>query len=183
MGKYIAALVLFLAPGAALVGQEPPAAVGGGSTGVYALFSAGRPNYGSQWLFGGTAGGLVQLNKFLGADGRVMGLRWGPSPNHQYAAVLGPRVAFNRSRWTMFGSAEGGLGHARHPAGISERTGVAYSAGAETAGAWWLTTGVDYQVNSRFAVRVGEFDYGKIYVLESGLDPKIFSVGVVIRPF
>lgn len=183
MGKRIAALVCMFLLGAALIAQEPPSAVGGGSIGAYALFSAGRPNYGSQWLLGGTVGGLVQLKSFLGADGRVIGLRWGPSPDHQYAAVLGPRVAINDGRWTVFGSAEGGLGRARHTAGVNRHTGESYSAGAQTAGAWWLTTGVDYQMNRRFAIRAFEFDYGKIYVLESGLDPKILSGGIVIRPF
>lgn len=181
MGRKPALLVLILTSAVAAA-QEAPAARGRATDGTYALFSAGRPNYGDQWLFGTTLGGFLQWNKWVGVDGRFVILPWGPSPNHQYAAVIGPRLAYTRSGWTGFGTFEGGPGHARYPAGVTP-AGVPYAGGADTEPAWWVTGGLDYQAGSRFSVRVGEFDYGKIYVLNNGLNPKSISAGLVFRPF
>lgn len=113
----------------------------------------------------------------MGADGRFMILRWGPSEDHQYFGVIGPRFAYSRGRWTGFGSAEGGLGHARYSApSFSHTIG-------KTAPTWWICGGVDYELRPRMTVRVGEFDYGGISVLQNGLNPKVISAGIVIRPF
>jgi hypothetical protein len=152
-------------------GQVQPATKGGVKNGVYALFSGGRPNYGDDWLLGGTLGGYLQRSHFLGFDGRVTALRWGPSPFHQYVAVAGPRIALGIERWTVYGTVEGGLGHASAPAGSS------YS------GSWLLTAGVDYQINPRVKLRLGEFGYGGIEVLQHGLNPKTLSAGVVVKLF
>ena len=152
-------------------GQVQPATKGGVKNGVYALFSGGRPNYGDDWLLGGTLGGYLQRSHFLGFDGRVTALRWGPSPFHQYVAVAGPRIALGIERWTVYGTVEGDLGHASAPAGSS------YS------GSWLLTAGVDYQINPRVKLRLGEFGYGGIEVLQHGLNPKTLSAGVVVKLF
>jgi hypothetical protein len=152
-------------------GQVQPAARGGAENGIYALFSSSRPNYGNDWLFGGTWGGYLQWHKFIGLDGRVIVTRWGPSPNHQYLGVIGPRVAFGRGRWAVYASGEGGIGHARYPGGDGY------------GGSWLLTTGVDYHMRPRIKLRLGEFGYGGISVLDHGLNPKILSAGIVIKVF
>lgn len=88
------ALLVLILTSAVAAAQQAPAAKSGATDGTYALFSAGRPNYGDQWLFGTTLGGFLQWNKWVGVDGRFVILPWGPSPNHQYAAVIGPRLAY-----------------------------------------------------------------------------------------
>ena len=153
-------------------GQVKPAAEGGGAdNGLYGLFSNARPNYGDQWLVGGTAGGYLQWNRFVGIDGRVTALRWGPSSFHQYYGVIGPRVALNRGHITLYGAGEGGIAHART------------ADDSEYAGTWLLTAGLDYQIRPRIKLRLGEFGYGRIYVLEHGLNPKAVSAGVVVKLF
>jgi hypothetical protein len=151
--------------------QAAPSATGGTNGGIYGLLDGGRPNYYEEWLVGGTVGGFLQSKPWLGLDGHVTVLQWGPSQQHQYFALIGPRFAFNRDRWTAFGTAEGGIGHARYP------SGSAYG------GSWMLTGGLDLQLNSRFSWRVGQFSYGDIDVLTHGLNPKIISSGVVVKLF
>jgi len=148
-----------------------PAAHGGAENRVYALFSANRPNYVQQWLLGGTGGGYLQWNKFVGLDGRIIVSRWGPSPNHQYLGIIGPRVALERGKWTIYASGEGGIGHARYPGGSGY------------GGSWLLTAGADYYLRPRIKLRLGEFGYGGISVLNHGLNPKTLSAGIVIKVF
>lgn len=168
---YVCLILLILTWPFTVWAQAAPSASGGTNYAVYALFDGGRPNYFSDWLLGGTVGGYFQSKGLLGVDGQLTALRWGPSQEHQYFALVGPRFAFRRRRWTAFGSAEGGVGHARYP------DGPAYG------GSWMLTGGVDMRLNSRLTWRVGQFSYGGIDVLDNGLNPKIISSGVVVRLF
>jgi hypothetical protein len=168
---YICLILLLLKWQPLVQAQTAPSATGGANSGVYALFDGGRPNFGSNWLVGGTVGGYFQSKSLLGLDGKVAALRWGPSQDHQYFALIGPRFAFNRGRWTSFGTAEGGIGHAR------------YFDGSGYGASWMLTGGLDIRINSRLRWRVGQFSYGGIDVLNHGLNPKIISSGVVIKLF
>ncbi len=171
MYKYLVGIMILFTSGVAS-GQVQAANRGGaGDDGLYASFSGARPNYGEKWLVGPSFGGYLQVKSFLGIDARGSILRWGPSPNHQYLAVAGPRVAFRKERFTIYAAGEGGVGHARYPGG------------SDLAAAWLLTAGVDYQIHPRIKLRLGEFSYGDIYVLQQGLNPKIISAGVVFRPF
>jgi hypothetical protein len=154
-----------------VIAQAVPSANGGASYGIYGLVDGGRPNYYSDWLVGGTVGGYFQHSPWLGLDGQVTALRWGPSQEHQYFALIGPRFALDRGRWEAFGTAEGGLGHAR------------FADSSAYGGGWMLTGGVDMRLNARLSWRVGQFSYGRIAVLEHGLNPKIVSSGLVIRLF
>lgn len=151
--------------------QAAPSARGGARYGIYGLVDGGRPNYHSDWLVGGTVGGYFQSSSLLGLDGRVIALRWGPSQEHQYFALIGPRFVLDRGRWEAFGTAEGGLGHAR------------FADSSAYGGSWMLTGGLDIRLNTRLSWRVGQFSYGGIDVLEHGLNPKIISSGVVVKLF
>jgi hypothetical protein len=168
---YISLILLILGWPIMVQAQAAPSATGGTNSGVYGLFDGGRPNYYSDWLLGGTVGGYFQVKPLLGLDGQLVALRWGPSQEHQYFALIGPRFAIHRGRWRPFGTADGGIGRARYP------NGSAYG------GSWLLAGGLDMRLNSRLEWRVGQLSYGRIDVLNHGLSPKIISSGVVIRLF
>ena len=150
-----------------------PSATGGSRSGVYVLADAGKPNYRNDSLLGATAGAYIQGRPWLGFDGQLIALRWGPSEEHQYFALAGPRFAWNRGRWTAIGTAEAGIGHARYNEGTDSSYGFS----------WMLTGGLDMQLNYRFKWRVAQFSYGGIDVLDNGLNPKIISSGIVFRLF
>lgn len=153
--------------------QAALSATGGTHSGAYVLVDAGRPNYGTDGLFGGTAGAYIQGRPFLGLDGKFIALRWGPSQEHQYFALAGPRFAWNGERWTAIGTAEGGIGHVRYDEGKASEDGFS----------WMLTGGLDMHLTDRFKWRVAQFSYGGVDVLNDGLNPKIISSGIVLRLF
>lgn len=181
-----AVIALFLCAAAALVpqfaaGQAAPSAAGRANASLYGLFTGARPNYQNDWLLGATEGVSVQWKRFVGIDGRVSELRWGPSANHQYFGTIGPRVAFGNGRLSEYAAFEGGVAHVRYPYGV-DGSGVAHSANATFAGVWTVNGGIDYRINPRFQIRVADFQYSNVYVLQ-GLNPKLLSAGVVWRFF
>lgn len=170
---WIALILVFIVWPRAVHAQAFPSATGGTRSRVYVLLDAGRPNYGHEGLFGGTAGAYIQGRPWLGLDGQLIALRWGPSSEHQYFALVGPRFAWNRGRWTAIGTVEAGVGHARYDEGTASENGFS----------WMLSGGLDMRLNDRFKWRVAQFSYGRLDVLSSGLNPKIIGSGLVMRLF
>ncbi len=159
--------------------QVAPATTGGSSGRVFAFgeFTAGRPNYGDEFILGPTIGGYIQLNQLIGVEARGSLLRWGPSSFHQETALFGPRLQLSAGRFTPFASIDAGIAHAVYP--------VSYTNSKLTGSnglAWQVVGGVDYGLNHRFKLRLGEFTFGSIDVL-NGLNPKTFSSGIVMRVF
>jgi hypothetical protein len=159
--------------------QVAPAATGGNSGRIFVFgeFSAGRPNYGDEFLLGPTLGGYIRFSHLIGVEARGSILRWGPSPLHQATALFGPRVQLTLGRFVPYGSFDVGIGHAVYPVSYTSRQLT-----SSDAFAWQVAGGVDYRLNRRFKLRLGEYTYGSISVL-NGLNPKTFSSGVVVRLF
>jgi len=159
--------------------QVAPAAEGGGVGRIYIFgeFSASRPNYGDQFLYGPTIGGDFQLNRWIAAEARGSLLRWGPSPFHQDFALFGPRIQYPLRRLVPYGAFDVGVAHAVYPTSYTNGTIT-----SSDAFAWEIIGGADYKLNHRWSLRLGEFSYGSIRVL-NGLNPKTISSGVVFRLF
>jgi opacity protein-like surface antigen len=150
---------------------------GGGKIGIFGEFTAGKPNFGSDFLYGPTIGGYIQLHRWLGGEARGSLLKWGPSAFHQDMAVVGPRFQYPFHRFVPYGSFDMGVAHVTYP---NQTTGVLDSSNKL---AWEMASGVDYRLNHRIDLRLFDFTYGKIYVLQHGLNPKGFSSGIVFRLF
>jgi hypothetical protein len=169
MQKYLFAAFLALIPTIGWGQVRPSATVSTNNIYGYALFAASRPNYRSEWITGPSFGAYKQWSPFVGLDIRGDAFRWGPSSDHQYLAVAGPRLAFNKQNWSFYLSAGGGIGHAR------------YDSTSSFAGSWLLDGGLDYKLNPRIKLRTCDFSYGYIGVLQHGLNPKTIAVGIVVR--
>jgi hypothetical protein len=162
--------------------QVAPAAKGGsgfGQTRIFAEFTAGKPNYEDEFLVGPTIGGYIPLNGWIAGEARGSVLKWGPSPFHQDTALFGPRVQYPGHKITPYAAFDFGIAHVTYPLPNSQPSRLTSS----NELAWELATGVDYRFNHRFSLRLGEFTYGSINVLQNGLNPKTFSSGVVVRVF
>lgn len=161
--------------------QVTPAAQGGGfgTTRVFAEFTAGRPNYEDEFLVGPTIGGYIQLNRWIAGEARGSVLKWGPSAYHQDTALFGPRVQLPGHRITPYAAFDFGIAHVTYPLAGSQPRALTSS----NESAWQLVAGADYRLNYRWSLRLGEFTYGKINVLQNGLNPKTFSSGIVFRVF
>ena len=171
--------VLFAAVSLPSLSQVAPSATGetSGRGYVFGEFTAGRPDYGTDFLFGPTVGGYFRLSHLLAVEARGAILRWGPSRYHQETALFGPMVQIPVKRIVPYVAFDAGVGHATYPVvpGLPTLTG-------STGFAWQFVGGVDYQMNRRYSLRLGEFTYGSIGVL-NGLSPESFSAGVVVRLF
>ena len=172
-------VVVLLATTQALSAQAAPSVTGGGFGRAYVFgeFTAGRPNYGTDFILGPTIGGYFTFNNWLSGEARGSMLRWGPSPFHQSVAVFGPRVQFRVGALKPYTSFEAGIAHAVYPD----------PAGTNNVGSnvftWEAIGGADYRLNRRLSIRVGEFSYGSIKVLSHGLNPKSISSGIVVHIF
>lgn len=150
----------------------------GGSVGlhVFGEFTVGKPNYGTEYLLGPSLGGYLQIKRWFGAEARGSALKWGPSPYHQGTALIGPRMQYPVHRFIPYGAFDVGVAHAVYPPVPGKLTAV-------NKLAWEMAAGVDYHLTHRIDLRLFDFTYGKIYVLQSGLNPKTFSSGVIFRLF
>ena len=149
---------------------------------IYLLASAGRPNYGREAIYGATVGGYVQWGPVVGVDARFMDLPFGATGVHQFFIGAGPRVRVTKGRFQIFGSVDGGVGHAQYTEDI-EANSLYHASGAGSSFSYFLTGGADYVLTRRLSIRLGEFNYGSIQVLNDGLNPKIFSSGIVLKVF
>lgn len=121
----------------------------------------------------------MQLSRRIGVEARGAVLRWGHSRYHQDTALFGPRLQLPMNRFYPYVAFDFGIAHATYPIEHSDSNRLTSS----NQFAWELATGLDYRINHRFGLRLGEFTYGSIDVLQNGLNPKTFSTGIVIRPF
>ena len=182
MQRLILMIVLMFAIVPAFAQTRYSGADTGPKKALYLLASAGRPNYGDEWIYGGTVGGSIQWKPYLGLDAHFTDLPMGASGVHQFFIGTGPRGKISRGRFQLFGNVDGGLGHVEYRTGPWVN-GSYHAAGAQSGFGYFLTGGVDYALTRRLSVRLGEFDYGKISVLDSGLNPKVFSSGIVLNLF
>ena len=79
-------------------------------------------------------------------------------------------------RFIPYGAFDVGVAHATYPPAPGELKAV-------NKLAWEMATGVDYHLTHRIDLRLFDFTYGKIYLLQNGLNPKTYSSGVVFRLF
>ena len=172
-------LALFCIAASALsFAQVAPSTKGGGAgLHVFGEFTAGKPNYDSDFLLGPTVGGYLQFSHWIGGEARGSILKWGPSHYHQDMALVGPRVQYPFHRFVPYGAFDVGVAHVTYPPTVEAPVTSANKL------AWELASGVDYPLNHRIDLRLFDFTYGKIYVLQHGLNPKGFSSGIVFRLF
>lgn len=182
MKHWIAALALLCAAIPTSAQARPSGTGTTRSAAVYVLFTNGWPNYGHETIQGGTIGGYRQWSRFAGIDARVTDLPMGGQGVHQGFIGAGPRVQTNRGKFQIFGNVDAGLGHAQYTAGWQPDGGYHW-AGAQSSFAYFLTGGVDYRLMRKLSVRLGQFDYGSMQVLDSGLNPKMVSAGIVFKLF
>ncbi|WP_158748832.1 hypothetical protein [Acidobacterium sp. S8] len=149
---------------------------GGGGLHVFGEFTVGKPNYGTEYLLGPSLGGYLQITRWLGGEARGSILKWGPSPFHQDTALIGPRVQFPVHRFAPYGAFDIGVAHVTYPPEPGKLTSV-------NKLGWEMATGVDYHLTRRIDLRLFDFTYGKIYLLQNGLNPKTYSSGVVFSLF
>lgn len=180
--KFLFAWALGLALASPAFSQVAQSAHGGEGYGVnvFGEFSFGFPNFDADYLRGVTAGAYYQPSHWIGAEVRGAALHWGPSQLHQDSILFGPRVQHPLFRkLSVYGSWEPGFTHVL----TRDTSAPGEPLQSATKFAWQAIGGADYRVNRRFEVRLGEFSYGKIYVLQNGLNPKSFSAGVVYHLF
>lgn len=172
-------LTLFCAFACSFSFSQVATATQGGNGGIHIFgeFTAGKPNYGNDWLYGPTIGGYMQLNRWIGGEARGSILKWGSSPYHQDFAVVGPRIIYPIHRVVPYAAFEVGVAHVTYPP--VEHAPVV----SNNKFAWQIVAGADYKLTSRVDLRPFDFTYGKISVLDHGLNPKGFSTGVVFRIF
>lgn len=150
---------------------------GEGGIHIFGEFSAGRPNYGYDWLYGPTVGGYIQLSRWIGGEARGSVMKWGPSPFHQDLAVVGPRIIYPMHKFVPYAAFDVGVAH------VTYQPVQSAPLVASNKFAWEMAAGVDYKLTPRIDLRPFDFTYGKISVLNHGLNPKGFSTGIVFRIF
>lgn len=176
--KYLLLLAVCVTTWSLSFSQVAPSTKGG-NNGIYIFgeFGAGWPNYGGDYLLGPTVGGYMQFHRWLGGEVRGSVMHWGPSEYHQANALIGPRVQYPFHRLLPYGAFDIGIAHAAYPPVPHAPVSSANKLG------WELATGVDYRLSHRIDLRLADFTYGKIYILQNGVDPKTISSGIVFRLF
>jgi hypothetical protein len=111
------------------------------------------------------------LNEYIGvtADfdghyGSVFGIN-----GHDYNFLFGPTLSYRTDKVTAFGHVLFGGSHAG-AAGFSD-----------TAFAWAIGGGVDWNLQKRFAIRLGQFDYLPTHFRSTTQNNVRYSAGVVFR--
>ena len=155
--------------------------------GLYANFGAAKLNRGSSdWIYGPGFGAYVDHGHFLflstGIDlrGEVLGI--GNSTKFD-AGYIGPRVVFRPHVLPIMPYVEGlvGAGHVELPTSSLPN---AINTGGSTSGtkfSYQFVGGVDYTILPRIDWRIAEFSYGGLSILNSSINPKTISTGIVIR--
>jgi hypothetical protein len=150
---------------------------------AFAEFTDAKPHFGyydDHAVWGGTAGGILQLPRFGGVEVRGSALRYG-GLSHQESALIGPRVAVHIFHVTPYGSFLVGAGHGwwwSNPPGKHEPPRrLEASHGFQ----WALVGGVDMHLHSRLSLRIGELSYSKLYTPVRTLTPLTVSTGLVLR--
>jgi len=106
-------------------------------------------------------------------------MRWG-GIGHEESALGGPRVTFHFRHFSPYGAFLAGGAHAWYyaykagqPPPTTEEVGVGLQ--------WKLLGGVDFHLDRRISLRLGEVSYSQIYEKDRTLAPIDIGGGVVLR--
>jgi hypothetical protein len=153
--------------------KQPP------DIGIYGNFTMAQPSVGSDadMIRGVTTGAYLRLQSIVGLDVRGVLLRWG-GYDHEYSALVGPRVSLHFGHVSPYASLDVGAGRAwRRLDPDSGNHLTAHSAGFQ----WSAIGGVDLYLKPHWSVRAGEVSFSNIYAAGQICKPINYSFGLVYR--
>jgi hypothetical protein len=179
----IAPALLFSAAACTASAQVIPAFSAIGNVSAFGTFTAVKPDsgyYSDAAVYGITLGGFVQTRHLVGLEARGSLLRSG-GIEHEEAALAGPRCVLHFGNVTPYVSVLGGVANAWRWSNPPNTGGPPPRMLGGFGPQWSVLGGLDFRLNHRFVVRMGELSYAKTYVKDWALTPITASAGIVYR--
>jgi hypothetical protein len=181
--RRIVLALLFSAAACGASAQVVPAFAGKADLSVFGTLPVNVTpdfSYFAPVLFGYQLGGFLQTQHLVGLEVRgTIQRRF--NTQHQESALAGPRFALHYGPFTPYVSVLGGAGNGwryLNPPIV----GVKNVQPLEDHGPQWTVVGgVDFRVDHRLRLRVGELSYSKNYLKNWNLTSLNFTAGLVFR--
>ena len=151
-------------------------------TSAFATFTDAKPHFGyydDLAVWGGTAGGIMQLPRFGGVEARASVVRFG-GLSHQESVLVGPRVAVHMFHVTPYASLLFGEGRSwwwSSPPIRDEIPHLDRARGFQSS----IVAGLDVHLHNRISFRVGELSFSRLYIPGRNMTPLSASSGIVFR--